>query len=236
MSPRRVLRNQLLASLPAAEFRRLEPHLILQSLTQRQVLHRPGQPMNAVYFPADGLCWIVMRMEDGRAAEVAVVGREGMIAPTGCLSAESMPAEVIVQIPGTFAYAMPSALFAREVARQGPLQTAIDRYSQAFVASLMQSAACNGLHAAEQRCARWLLQSRDRLERDWFELTQELLAFMLGVRRATVSLITQELQRAGLAVFRRGGVRILNRSGLEALSCECYGAIKAQYARLLPEA
>jgi CRP-like cAMP-binding protein len=96
----------------------------------------------------------------------------------------------------------------------------------------MQSAACNGLHAADKRCARWLLQSHDRIGRDWFELTQEYLAFMLGVRRATVSIITQQLQRAGLIVFRRRGVEILDRKGLEQTACECYGAIRGLFERL----
>jgi CRP-like cAMP-binding protein len=119
--------------------------------------------------------------------------------------------------------------------RCGALHDLVNRYSQALVAYLMHSAACNGLHAADQRCARWLLQSHDRIGRDWFELTQEFLAVMLGVRRATVSVIAQQLQRAGLIVFRRRGVRILDREGLEAITCECYGAIKSQFDRLFPE-
>lgn len=225
--------NALLAALPSAELQRLAPLFSLQTLGQRQVLYRPGEPMEHVYFPADGLCSIALTMEDGRTVEVATVGREGMIGPTDCLGAESMPGEVIVRIPGAYAYVMPVDLFVREIGRCRPLRELVSRYSQAFVASLMQSAACNGLHAADQRCARWLLQSQDRLGRDWFELTQEFLAFMLGVRRATVSMIAQELQRAGLITFRRGGVTILDRAGLEKLSCECYGAIKAHFARLV---
>jgi CRP-like cAMP-binding protein len=228
-------RNKLLAALPSEEYRRIEPQLTLVPLRHRQVLHRAGQPIHAVYFPADGLCSIVMTMEDGRAAEVATVGNEGIVGLSAFLGQEAAPGDTIVQIPGAFAYMMPAEIFAQEMERCGPLHDLVNRYSQALVAYLMHSAACNGLHAADQRCARWLLQSHDRIGRDWFELTQEFLAVMLGVRRATVSVIAQQLQRAGLIVFRRRGVRILDRQGLEAITCECYGAIKSQFDRLFPE-
>jgi CRP-like cAMP-binding protein len=228
-------RNKLLAALPSEEYQRLEPQLTLIPLRHRQVLHRAGQPIHAVYFPADGLCSIVMTMEDGRAAEVATVGNEGIVGLPAFLGQETSPGDTIVQIPGAFAYMMPADIFAKEMDRCGALHGLVTRYSQAFVTYLMHSAACNGLHAADQRCARWLLQSHDRIGRDWFELTQEFLAIMLGVRRATVSVIAQQLQRAGLIVFRRRGVRILDREGLEAITCECYGAIKSQFDRLFPD-
>lgn len=228
-------RNKLLAALPPDEYQRLQTQLSLAPLRLRQVLHRAGQPVDAVYFPADGLCSMVMTMEDGRTAEVATVGNEGLTGVTAFLGQDIALADTIVQIPGAFAYVLAADVFSQEMERRGALHDLVSRYSQALVGYLMHSAACNGLHAADQRCARWLLQSHDRVGRDWFELTQEFLAIMLGVRRATVSMIAQELQRSGLILLRRRGVTILNRKGLEETACECYGAIRAQFDRLLPE-
>ena len=117
--------------------------------------------------------------------------------------------------------------------RRGPLYDIVRKYFQALVAAVMQTAACNGLHTAHQRCARWLLQSHDRVGRDQFELTQELLAVMLGVRRATITLIATDMQRAGLIEFERRGITILSQTGLEEMACECYRVIRKQYDRLL---
>jgi CRP-like cAMP-binding protein len=224
--------NKLLASLPAEEQLRLQSMMQLTPLRTRQVLHRHGEPLETVYFPVEGLCSIVMTMADGETAEVATVGDEGMVGISAFLCGEHATGETIVQVPGTFAFAMPADLFSKEMGERGPLYDQVCRYSQALVGYLMQSAACNGLHAADKRCARWLLQSHDRIGRDWFELTQEYLAFMLGVRRATVSMIAQQLQRAGLIAFRRRGVVILDRKGLEDQTCECYHAIRALFDRL----
>jgi CRP-like cAMP-binding protein len=229
-------RNKLLAALPRAEYERVRALLSVAPLRHRDVLQRTGQPVEYVYFPADGLCSVVMTMEDGRTAEVATVGNEGMVGLAAFFGNGVALGETIVQVPGAFAYVMSAASFNEEMRRGGTLYGLVNRYSQAVLASVMHTAACNGLHAADQRCARWLLQSHDRVGRDWFELTQEFLAIMLGVRRATVSMIAQELQRAGLIIFRRGGVTILDREGLEQTACECYAAIRAQFERLLPDA
>jgi CRP-like cAMP-binding protein len=224
--------NQLLAALPREEYACLQQSLTLVPLRQRQVLQRAGEPIEAIYFPADGLCSVVMTMEDGRSAEVATVGNEGVVGASALLGSEWATGETIVQIPGAFAYVLPVEIFSEEMARCGPLHSVVNRYAQALVASLMHTAACNGLHPADQRCARWLLTSHDRIGRDAFELTQEFLAFMLGVRRATVSMIAQQLQRSGVIQFRRRGVTILDRQGLEDMACECYRAIRAQFDRL----
>ena len=225
-------RNQLLAALPHEEYERLQQALTLMPLRQRQVLQRAGEPIQALYFPADGLCSVVIAMEDGRTAEVATVGNEGVVGVSAFLGSEWATGETIVQIPGEFAYVLPVEIFSAEMATCGPLHSVVSRYAQALVASLMHTAACNGLHPADQRCARWLLTSHDRIGRDAFELTQEFLAFMLGVRRATVSMIAQQLQRSGVIQFRRRGVTILDRQGLEDMACECYRAIRAQFDRL----
>jgi CRP-like cAMP-binding protein len=202
-------------------------------LKHRQVLHKAGEPLRAVHFPADGLCSIIMTMEDGRSAEVATVGNEGLVGISAFLGDGRATGETIVQVPGTFAYTMAIEAFTREMDRREALYDLVSRYSQALIAYVMQSAACNGLHAADKRCARWLLQSHDRVGRDRFELTQEFLAFMLGVRRATVSMIAQQLQRAGLILFNRRRVTILDRHGLEDATCECYGVIKQKFDQLL---
>jgi CRP-like cAMP-binding protein len=225
--------NKLLGALPPEEFRRLQPFLRIAPLTQGTVLHPAGEPLEAIYFPADGLCSVMMTMEDGRRVEVATVGNEGMVGIAAFLGSDRAAGETIVQIPGAFAYVMATQLFAEEISRGGPLYELVRRYSQALIAYVTQAAACNGLHAADQRCARWLLQSHDRVGRDRFELTQEFLAIMLGVRRATVTIIAQQLQRAGLIHFRRRLVTIVDRRGLEKTACECYGVIRGHFDRLL---
>jgi CRP-like cAMP-binding protein len=226
-------RNKLLAALPPEEYRRIRPSLSVGPLKHRQVLQKAGEPLRAVYFPADGLCSIIMTMADGRSAEVATVGNEGLVGIAAFLGDGAATGETIVQVPGSFAYAMPVDAFTREMDARGALYDLVSRYSQALVAYVMQSAACNGLHTADKRCARWLLQSHDRVGRDRFELTQEFLAFMLGVRRATVSMIAQQLQRAGLILFNSRRVTILDRQGLEDVTCECYGVIKQKFDQLL---
>jgi CRP-like cAMP-binding protein len=222
-------KNKLLAGLPDDERRRLESLMTLTPLRARQVLQRHGEPLDTVYFPVEGLCAIVMTMEDGETSEVATVGDEGMVGISAFLCGERSAGETIVQAPGTLALAMTAAAFSKEMDQRGPFYEQVCRYSQVMIAYLMHSAACNSLHAADQRCARWLLQSHDRLGRDWFELTQEYLAFMLGVRRATVSMVAQQLQRAGLIAFRKRGVVILDRKGLEDMACECYHSIRSLF-------
>jgi CRP-like cAMP-binding protein len=226
-------RNKLLATLPKDEYSRLLPFLQLTPLRPRQVLQKAGEPVEAIYFPADGLCSIVVTMADGRTVEVAVVGNEGLVGISAFLGDGRATGETIVQVPGAFAYLLPKRVFTEEMDRHGALYDLVGLYSQALIACVMQSAACNGLHAADQRCARWLLQSHDRIGRDCFDLTQEFLAVMLGVRRATVSMIAQQLQRAGLILFQRRTVTIVDRPGLEDATCECYGVMRDLFDRLL---
>jgi CRP-like cAMP-binding protein len=225
--------NKLLAALPPEDYRRLQPKLGVVPLKFRQVLQAAGEPPRAVYFPADGVCSIVTTMADGRMIEVATVGNEGMVGIGTLFGADHAAGEAIVQIPGAYAHVISIDVFASEMERRGSFYTIISRYAYAMLASLMQSAACNGLHSADRRCARWLLQSHDRIGRDTFALTQDFLSVMLGVRRATVTVIINELQRAGLIRFQRGIVTILDRQGLEAMSCECYRVIKEQFNRIV---
>jgi CRP-like cAMP-binding protein len=226
-------RNKLLAALPAQEYRRIRALLTETPLKPKQVLHASGERLEEIYFPTAGLCSMVATMEDGRMVEVATVGSEGMTGVSAVFGARQLSGDVIVQLPGTVAEAMSLDAFRAEMARRGPLYEIVTRYANVLLAFVMQSAACNGLHAADQRCARWLLHTRDRTGTDSFPLTQEFLAVMLGVRRATVTVIAKEFQRAGLVEFERRQVTILDRAGLEATACECYRVIKDQFDRLL---
>jgi CRP-like cAMP-binding protein len=223
--------NRLLAALPPDDYRRLRPFLEPVALKHRQ-LHASGERQRQVYFPLDGLCSIVATMGDGRMVEVATVGCEGMTGIAAIFGGRHPAGDVIVQFPNTSADVMPIDVFSAEMARRGPFYDVVSRYANVLLAFVMQSAACNGLHAAHERCARWLLHTHDRVGKDTFQLTQEFLAVMLGVRRATITVIASEFQRANLVEFGRRRITILDRKGLEATACECYQAIRSQFDRL----
>jgi CRP-like cAMP-binding protein len=225
--------NRLLAALPAEDYARILPTLRTVPLEFKQVLLRPGDQIKAVYFPSKGVCSIVSVMGDGRLIEVAVVGSEGMIGITAFFGGEFSVAESIVQVPGGVGQTMPIEVFRREIARRGALHDIVGRYAQALMAMFVQSVACNGLHNVEERCARWLLMTNDRAGNE-FQLTQEFLAVMLGVRRSTVTEVMGTLQEAAIVGHAHGTTRILNRKALEARACECYGVVKSHYDRLLP--
>ena len=226
--------NTLLASLPHDDYQRVSSQLTWRPLKVRQTLHKHGEPISEVYFPSRSVCSITNAMEDGGVVEVATVGREGLVGIGAVLGNSIASGEAFVQVAGEPAAVMSIDAFRREMERRGPFYDLVTRYSQAFVALLMQSVACNGLHSAEQRCCRWLLMTHDRVGQDEFPLTHEFLAIMLGVRRPTVTLVMAELARAGIVSHVRGHVRIVDRPGLEAASCECYRNVRAVFDRLLP--
>ena len=225
--------NRWLASLPWDDYERLSPELAWQPLKARQVLHKHGEPVAEVYFPGRSVCSITNVMEDGRMVEVATVGREGLVGIEAVFGASSASGEAFVQIPAEPAGVMSLETFHREMERRGAFHDRVTKYSQAFVSLLMQSAACNALHSAEQRCCRWLLMTHDRIEQDEFPLTHEFLAGMLGVRRPTVTLVMAELARTGIVSHVRGHVRIVDRKALEAASCECYRRLRSVSVGLL---
>ena len=225
--------NHLLAALPPDEYQRLGPELNFRPLKLRQTLHKHGERIGEVYFPGRSVCSITNTMEDGGMVEVAMVGREGLVGIGAFLGDAMSTGDAVVQVQAEGAQAMSLDVFRREMDRRGPLYDVVNRYSQAFVGLIMQSVACNGLHSAEERCCRWLLMTRDRVERDEFPLTHELLAVMLGVRRPTVTLVLAELQRAGIVSHVRGQVRIVDRKALEDASCECYKTTRSLFDRLL---
>jgi CRP-like cAMP-binding protein len=226
--------NKLLARLPAADYQRLDPHFKRVPLSFKQVLHRSGEEVRRVYFPEGGVCSITNVMADGRTVEMVTVGNEGFVGITACFGGGLEPGEATVQVPDGSAQVLDAAVFRAEVERRGALHDLVNRYVQAYMIFLTQSVACNALHSVEERLARWLLMSHDRMGQDDFPLTQELLAIILGVRRSSVTLAFGALSRAGLIDHATKKIRIKDRQGLEAASCECYATVTRHFARLLP--
>jgi CRP-like cAMP-binding protein len=223
--------NQLLARLPSGEYERLQPDLELLSLREQDVLVEPGEPLADVWFPVDSVISVLVPLRRG-PAEAATIGREGAVALSVFLGADSVSRQTICQVAGT-AFRMPVPAFRAELERGGELRATMARYAAAFVHDLLWSVACNRRHALEQRYSRWLLMTHDRVGRDDLELTHEFLALMLGVRRTSISLTSQQFERAGFIRSGRARLAIVNRAGLEERSCECYAAIRAEYDRLL---
>jgi CRP-like cAMP-binding protein len=220
--PAAEVRNLLLAALPRVDRDRLVSTLDIVPLKLKDLLHKPGEPIDYLYFPGGGFCSMVTVLEDGGMVEVATVGREGMLGATAVLDGTSPTAAALVQGETDICYRMTVNAFHREMDRRGAFYELLSRYTQALVGFIMQSTACNAVHSVEQRLARWLLMAQDRMGTDEFPLTQEFVAMMLGATRPTVTVVAGTLQRAGLITYHRGRVTILDREKLESASCECY--------------
>jgi CRP-like cAMP-binding protein len=219
--------NRLLAVLPPAERQLLLDATTNVALSVRTVLFEPGGPVDAVYFPTNGVISLVTPVQTGAIVEVATIGNEGVVGVPLVQPLSGFAVRAITQVAG-HALRLEASVFAEMLARSGPLQSLIDRYTQALFGQIAQAAACNRLHSSEERLSRWLLMSQDRVQSDQFEITQEFLSQMLAARRSTVSVSAGILQRAGLIRYTRGRVTIVDREGLEAVSCECYAVIKTQ--------
>jgi CRP-like cAMP-binding protein len=226
--------NRLLASLPEADYMRLRPALRTVRTRAGEILAGLRVPNPEVFFPGGGVCVIGAVTGDGRTAAVAAVGREGMVAlpPFGGNWRAGMTATVL--IGGADAHALGTEAFRREVQRGGPFAEMVGAYTDAFGTMLMQSVVCNALHSVEQRCARWLLEIRDRVGDIELPLTHNVLGDLLGVRRETVTLSAGLLERERLIERHRRRIRIIDDGGLERASCECYAIIKGHFARLFP--
>ncbi|HKO23262.1 MAG TPA: Crp/Fnr family transcriptional regulator [Chloroflexota bacterium] len=224
--------NRLLAALPRAEYLRLLSYLEPVSLEYRQSLYDAHTPIPYVWFIERGVASVIRAMKDGTLIEISVIGHEGMVGLPVFLGSESTPSQAIIQIPGA-GQRMPVAVFRREVPAGSPLHDLLHRYTQTLINQMAQGMVCNRMHSIAQRCARWLLLTHDRVDSDQFPLTQQFLAQMLGVRRASVGTMAGKLQKAGLIRYSRGVITILDRPGLEAAVCECYQIIEAEYDRLL---
>ena len=225
-------KNRLLAALPDEDFLRILPHLKTVALTARKTLLKRGELMRYVYFPNGGVCSVTAMMSNGSAVEVATIGDEGMVGIAAFFGGDTMPGESMVQVPDGDAERMPIEAFRRELDRHGALHDGISRYSQGAIALMMQSTGCMAVHQVMERCCRWLLMTHDRVKADQFTLSQEFLAMMLGATRPTVTVIARYLQEAGLIRYIHARMTILDRGGLEATACECYGTIKAEFDRL----
>jgi CRP-like cAMP-binding protein len=224
--------NRLLTALPPDVYEGIRPHLEPVELAMRQVLYQPRKPISHVYFLCSAVTSLVAIMDDGTVVEVATVGKEGLVGLPAFLGAHASPLQAFCQMPGS-ALRMEASRFREIVERTGALNSLLHRYTQALFNEIAQAAACNRVHPMEERCARWLLMTHDRVAEDTFPLTHAFLAQMLGVRRATVTVVAGMLQQAGLIAYRRGVMTIVNRDGLEAASCECYRVVRAEYDRLL---
>jgi CRP-like cAMP-binding protein len=218
---RMIRRNRLLAALPVEELDRLSPDLHPVSWSMQQTLYEVGGPIEHVYFVEQGLACIVVIMADGATSEVGMIGFEGMVGASVLLGAETAAQHAIVQSPGT-ALRMNAAACKAAFGRRSAFHAGVLRFVGGFLNLSAQTAACNRLHAARQRCARWLLMASDRIQADTMPMTHEFLASMLGIRRTGVTAIARELQRLGLIQYRHGQITITNRGGLEAAACECY--------------
>jgi CRP-like cAMP-binding protein len=225
------LHNRLLAALPAADYRRIRPHLRMHTLATGRTLQEHGGAVTAVYFPNGGVFSVTNEMRDGALVEVATVGREGMLGIAVFLGNRSGVGRTFAQVPDGPFPSMSVRRFIKESA-SGPFHDIVARYAQANLLQIMQCTACNALHDVRSRCCRWLLQTQDRVESDEFLLKHDFLAIMLGVQRPTVTLVMGALQRSGLISSRYGRIRVLKRRLLEGEACECYQVIKEHFWRL----
>jgi CRP-like cAMP-binding protein len=227
--------NRLLDSLPPHDGARLSPRLELVELEFREPLVHPGERIDSVYFPLRSVVSVLTRVEGTEGVETATIGNEGLVGVSLSWGTTILnPSEFLqVQVPGT-ALQMEAETFADELAQGGGLAQAVRRYTQAYVSQLAQQVACNGLHSIKERCARWMLLTHDRVDSDDFPLTQEFLAQMLGVRRASVTTVAGVLQSAGFIRYRRGTVTVLDRTGLENTSCVCYQVLREVFDQLIP--
>jgi CRP-like cAMP-binding protein len=215
-------RNRLLAALPAEDLARLWPQLKRVELPIRAVLYAAEQPITEVYFPESGHASMLACLKDGAAFEVGQIGLEGMIGLAVLFGDDRDDLEAMVQNPGTALQMSAAAL--REALESIPsLRFLLLRYALAHVREVARMGVCNGCHSTSERLARWLLMTHDRTQGDTFPMTQELLAMMLGVRRAGITVAAGALQKAGLIHYARGHITVTDPSGLETVACECYG-------------
>jgi CRP-like cAMP-binding protein len=225
--------NYLLATLPTAEFDRLLPNLELVALELGQVITDSGRKISHAYFPTTAIISMMYMMENGDSAEIAVVGRDGVVGIALFLGGDKTSSKTVVQNAGK-AYRLASRHLAAEFDLHGAMMRTLLRYTQALVAQMTQIAVCNLHHRLEQQLCRWLLVRVDLVPSDALTVTHELIGQMLGVRREGVTVEASKLQAAGLIRYKRGLVEVVDRAGLERLVCECFGVVRDEYERLLP--
>ena len=225
--------NHLLANLPLEARERLFPDLEMVELALGEVLYESGAELSHVYFPTTSIVSLLYVMENGASAEIAVVGNEGIVGVALYMGGETTPSRAVVQSAG-LGYRLTGQLLKKEFNRSEAMQHLLLRYTQALLTQMAQTAVCNRHHTVDQQLCRWLLLSLDRLASNQLTMTQELIANMLGVRREGVTEAAGKLQNAGLIHYNRGKITVIDRAGLEGQVCECYGVVKKEFNRLLP--
>ncbi|MGH2655827.1 MAG: Crp/Fnr family transcriptional regulator [Actinomycetota bacterium] len=226
--------NRLVDALPGPDRHALASGAHRRRLEQREVLWEPGERIDVVAFPISGVISLLTSTVNGDGVELATIGKEGMVGVSVVLGGRDRPIErAVAQIAGE-ALLIDANDFEARLGESVQLRNLMLGYTHTLLKHVAQGVACNRLHPVEQRCARWLLATRDRVDRDELELTHEFLAQMLGVRRASVSETLGVLQRAGLVGTRRGAILIEDPSGLRDAACECYEVVREEYDRLLP--
>lgn len=225
--------NRLLAALPKDEYQRLLPKLEPFPLVFGEVIYEPDGLIRNVYFPTSGIISLLAAVEDRATLEVGIVGREGMVGLPAFMGVKRTGNRAVVQGAGA-ALRMKATAFRNECENGGSFPRILRRYTHSRLTQIAQGAACNRFHPIDARLARWLLMTRDRMGADQFQLTQEFLSNMLGVRREGVNKAAGALQQQNLISYSRGDLLILDRVGLKAIACQCYGIIKAEYDTFLP--
>ena len=224
--------NRLLAALPEHLYQKLVPHLQPVELPQHTVLYNAGEHYDYAYFPSHSIVSTVTIMENGSTTEIGVIGNEGMVGLPIILNTGCTNSTAIVQV-GNGGYKMPATLLQNEMNRHEELKHLLMCYVQARIVELGQTAGCNRYHNVEQRFARWLLTVSENIQKNEFQLTQEFISQMLGVRRSGVSEVASKFQREGIITYSRGKIKIISQTKLKASSCECYGLIQREFAWLL---
>jgi CRP-like cAMP-binding protein len=233
-TPHSPKQNHLLAALHAEEYERVLPHLELVAMPLGWSVYEAGGPQGYVYFPTTSIVSLLYVMQSGASAEIAVTGNDGLVGIALFMGGESTASRAVVQSAG-YGYRFKAGALKTEFVLGGPLQHLALRYTQALITQMAQTAVCNRHHALEQQLCRWLLLSLDRLPSNKLEMTQELIANMLGVRREGVTEAAGKLQDAGIIKYVRGRITVLDRPQLEARVCECYAVVKKEMDRLLPD-
>jgi CRP-like cAMP-binding protein len=223
----------ILAALPSEVYDRLLPQLEFVQMELGHSLYESGAHLPHVYFPVEGIVSLLYVTHGGASAELAVVGREGMIGVSLFMGGETTPNRAVVQSVCT-AYRLPAQALKASFAEGGAMQLILLKFTQALITQISQTAVCNLHHSVDQQLCRWLLLSLDRLSENKLQMTQELIANMLGVRRQGVTESAGKLEREGLISYSRGLITVLDRAGLEKRACECYAVVKSETERLLP--
>lgn len=226
-------RNRILVALPPEVQSRLFPQLELVDLPLGKVIYEFGEMERDVYFPLDCIISLLYVMESGASAEISVIGNEGLVGVSVFMGGQTTPSRAIVQSGGS-AYRLPAKKVMEEFNRHGDLLILVLRYSQVLITQMAQTAVCNRHHTIDQQLCRWLLLSLDRVPNNRLDMTHELIANMLGVRREGVTDAAGKLQRLGVIEYSRGHIPVLDRPRLEALCCECYAVVMKESDRLLP--